>query len=392
MSAVFFTGHMVDRPGRAVARFPQSWVPRLAQRIATEVAACKVSEGFASAACGGDILFLEATIAGGGRAHVTLPCKADEFRKDCVDVIPGADWAARFDRLLEKAASVEILGNQYASDNAAASECCNRIMIGLAARAALARGEQALVLALWDGRPGDAMGGTESAVQFSLQQGFPVRWMQDLSPGGASETREVPPLAPGTSSAIRHETALREAPQEIRAVVFADAVGFSKLGERDVPAFVRHYLGCAMQAMQAQAIVPLVKNTWGDGLYLVFESVRDAGVFALAFRDLIVATDWQRLGISQSPSVRIGAHAGPLYRIYDAVLGQWSYVGSHVTRTARLEPSVDPGKVFASLAFVALAAAERVSEFSSSAVGRRQLIKDAGELAVFELHAAGPAG
>jgi len=391
MSSVFFTGHMIDRPGRAAARFPQSMAPQLAQRIAAELAAAEAEDGFASAACGGDILFHEAVLERGGRAHVTLPCRIEDFRHDCVDVIPGADWGQRFDRLLEQAASVEILGQQYASDNAMASECCSRIMVGLAARAALQRGQQPLILALWDGRPGDAYGGTHSIVEFCLQQRFRVRWMRDLVPGAGGETSELTPAKPGTSSAISGDARRNEAPQHICAVVFADAVGFSKLPERDIPVFVRHYLASAMEALRMAEIVPLVRNTWGDGLYLVFASVREAGLFALHFRDLIASTDWQRLGLAASPSVRIGAHAGPLYRIYDAVIGQWSYVGSHVTRAARIEPSVDPGKVFASLSFVALAAAERVTEFTSTAVGRRQLVKNAGELTVFELHGVGAA-
>ncbi len=343
------------------------------------------TDGFASAACGGDIIFLEAMMARGGRAHVTLPCAVDAFRKDCVDIIPGADWVARFDRLLESASTVEILGEQYASDNAMASECCSRVMVGLAARCAMQKGEEPLVIALWDGRPGDAMGGTQSCVQFCLHNEYRVRLMTDLAPGAAVETRELSAATAGTSSAIKHATVIDEAPQQICAVVFADGVGFSRLREREVPGFARHYLGCAMQALQTHEIVPLVKNTWGDGLYLVFESVREAGLFAIDFRDRIVATEWGQLGFSCALNVRIAVHAGPLYRIYDPLIGQWSYTGSHVTRTARLEPSADPGKVFATLAFVALAAAERVIDFTCRAEGRRQLVKNAGELTVFEL-------
>jgi class 3 adenylate cyclase len=128
-----------------------------------------------------------------------------------------------------------------------------------------------------------------------------------------------------------------------------------------------------------------VKNTWGDGLYLVFETVREAGVFALEFRNRVVSTNSVELGLPTAPNVRIAVHAGPLYRIYDPVIGEWSYIGSNVTRAARMEPSTDPGKVFASIAFVALAAAERVTEFACRPAGRRQLVKDAGELTVFEL-------
>jgi class 3 adenylate cyclase len=384
-STVVFTGHMVDRPGRAAPRFPPSLAPEIAQRIAEELEIAGATDGFASGACGGDILFLEAIMARGGRAHVTLPCAVGAFRKDCVDIIPGADWAARFDRILELASSVEILGEQYASDNAMASECCSRVMAGLAARCAQEKSEQPIVLALWDGKPGDAVGGTHSCVQFCIQNGYQVRLMMDLAPGATAETREVSPPTAGTSSAIKHATVINEATQQICAVIFADAVGFSRLREREVPGFARQYLGCAMQSLQTHEIVPLVKNTWGDGLYLVFESVREAGQFAVDFRDRILATDWRKLGFSCDMSVRIAVHAGPLYRIYDPVIGQWSFTGSHVTKAARMEPSADPGRVFASIAFVALAAAERVTEFTCHPVGRRQLVKGAGELAVFEL-------
>jgi class 3 adenylate cyclase len=389
MSAVFFTGHMIDRPGRATPRFPQSLETLVAQRVQAELKGLNVADAFASGACGGDILFLETALAQGARVHLTLPCSIESFKNDCVDLIPGADWGARFERILRSAASVEVLGEQYASDNAVASDCCNRIMIGLAERCASERGQRPTVLALWDGRPGDAVGGTHSTVRFCQEHGLSVRWMQDLVTGGGAGTEVLAPLLEGTSSAIRHPPLQSETPQHICAVVFADAVGFSKLREREVPAFVGQYLDYVMQALRAHGIVPLVKNTWGDGLYMVFDSVRDAGRFALDFRDRIVSTDWRRLGLANAPNVRIGAHAGPLYRIYDPVLGQWSYVGSHVTRAARLEPSTDPGKVFASLAFVALAATENVTEFFCVPVGRRQLVKGAGEMSVFELLGSG---
>lgn len=382
-STVFFTGHMIDRAGRVPPRFPPARAAEIGQRIARELDSLQATDGFSSATCGGDILFLEAMLARGGRIHLTLPCAVDDFRRDCVDMLPGADWVARFDAILHRAASLEVLSQQYASDNAMASECCNRVMLGLAVGRAAAKKEEPVVLALWDGRPGDAFGGTQSIVQFCVQNGFRVRWMTDLAPGGDAETRELAPAA--NTSAIRHATASAEAPQQICAAVFADAVGFSKLREREVPLFARHYLTAAMSALQARTLVPLVKNTWGDGLYLVFESVRDAGLFALDFRDRIVGMDWRQLGLSAAMSVRIGIHAGPLYRIYDPVIGQWSYTGAHVTRAARLEPSTDPGRVFATLAFAALAAAERTSDFYCRPAGRRELAKGAGELELFEI-------
>jgi class 3 adenylate cyclase len=384
-STIFFTGHMIDRPGRASQRFPASLAKQVSDRIRVELAAAGATDGFASAACGADILFHEAMIARGGLAHVILPCAVASFRRDCVDIIPGADWAQRFDRILAQAHSVEVLGEQFASDNAAASECCSRVATGLARRRAAERGETPLVLALWDGRPGDALGGTYSSIQFCIRNGLQVRVMLDLEPGRSGETRELAPAALNTTSSIISTAISEEAAQEICAVVFADAVGFSKLGERNIPGFVKYYLTCAMMALQANRIVPLVRNTWGDGLYLVFGCMREAGIFAIDFRDRLHSGDYCAFGLPFAPSVRLAVHAGPLYRIYDPVIGAWSYVGSHVTRAARLEPSTDQGKVFASTAFSALAAAEGVTEFRCLPAGRRRLAKDAGEMEVFEL-------
>jgi class 3 adenylate cyclase len=218
-----------------------------------------------------------------------------------------------------------------------------------------------------------------------MQHEYAIRWMMDLTPTGRAETVELAAPGAGTSSAIRAATWTLEPPQQICAVLFADAVGFSKLSERQIPKFTSQYLGCAMQALQSLGIVPLAKNTWGDGLYLAFESVRDAGLFALEFRDNILNTPWLQLGFKSPMSVRIGVDAGPVFRIYDPMFGQWTYTGAHVTRAARLEPSTDPGRVFATLSFAALAAADGVVELECQPVGSRTLVKGAGELPVFEL-------
>jgi len=385
-STVFFTGHMIDRPGRATPRFPAHVEPLVANRIASELDAVGATDGFASAAAGGDILFLEALIARGARAHIMLPCETEAFRRDCVDIGPGADWSARFERVIARAHSLEILGDQYASDNAMASECCNRILVGLARLCAHQKGEaEPLVLALWNGRPGDALGGTHSAVEYCLRQHLSVRSLEDVLPVVPLPAAERRPATPGTTSAIQHATALQEGQQQICSAIFADVVGFGRLRERQIPSFFDLYLLSAMQSLQMQRIVPLVKNTWGDGLYLAFDSPRDAGIFSLDFAHRIATADWGPLNLDFHPSIRIGIHAGPLYRFYDALIGQWSYTGSHVTRAARLEPVSEPGKVIATQAFVALAAAEGVSEFFGLPLGRRPLLKGAGEVNLFEL-------
>jgi hypothetical protein len=59
--------------------------------------------------------------------------------------------------------------------------------------------------------------------------------------------------------------------------------------------------------------------------------------------------------------LRIALHAGPVYSCIDPVTGNPNYIGSQVSHAARIEPVTPPGQVYASQAFAALAAAQRVT-------------------------------
>jgi class 3 adenylate cyclase len=371
---VAFTGHMMDRPNRVVPRFPPEAEARVMWRIARELEQLQAAHGYASAACGGDLLFLEAMLRRGGEIHVVLPCPAPEFREACVDIIPNSDWGARFEKVMARAASREILSEQCAADNAMASECCNRVVLGLATMNARAAGEVPSVLALWDGRPGDAIGGTHSMMEFCWAHDRPVRVIDELAPAQAASlgVRPIPP-APGSS------------PQRFGAMVFADVVKFSALRERQLPSFARNYLGSIMKICERMEVFPLSKNTWGDGLYMVFETVRDAGVFALELCDLVNSTQWAEFDLPADFNVRIGVHAGPVYQIHDPIIGQWSYIGSHVTRAARIEPQSPPGVVYASRAYAALVAAEGLREIDCDYVGEIELAKGYGAFPTYRL-------
>jgi len=69
---------------------------------------------------------------------------------------------------------------------------------------------------------------------------------------------------------------------EIVAMLFGDAVHFSKLDEDGVVRFGKHFLGAIGHLIATSPHAPLLKNTWGDGLFFVFPSVRHAGMFAHA--------------------------------------------------------------------------------------------------------------
>jgi class 3 adenylate cyclase len=172
------------------------------------------------------------------------------------------------------------------------------------------------------------------------------------------------------------------------AMLFADAVNFSKLTEPQIPRFLKYFLGAIGNLMAISDHAPLIKNTWGDGLYFVFADVRDAGLFALELCQLMVDTDWSRKGLPKAINLRIALHAGPVYSCVDPVTGQQSYTGTHVSRAARIEPITPPGQVYSSQAFAAIAAAQGINEFTCDYVGQTPLAKGYGTFATYHVRGA----
>ena len=169
-----------------------------------------------------------------------------------------------------------------------------------------------------------------------------------------------------------HETSQRE----IRAMLFADVFKYSLLVDEQVPLFVREFLGLIASLIEGSDFKPVTRNTWGDALYFAFETVRSAGNFALELKDLLSTTKWQEKGMPAELSLRISLHAGPVYWIEDPVIKKHKYTGSHVNRTARIEPITPPGEVYASQEFAAIAAAQKIEEFTCEYVGSAPLPKN----------------
>jgi class 3 adenylate cyclase len=376
---------MIDRPGRPEPRFPASAEALVFGRIARELDQLNACWGSASAAAGGDILFHEAMHERGAPTAVVLPCPEGEFVDACIAGMPGSDWKRRFDSVLQRAQSVEVLGQQCAADNAMASECCSRVVLGLATIQAQSLGVESLLVALWNERPGDRFGGTHSIVEFARAHARAVRVISMAAAvrRDAESSYDLQPIPSGASSAPSTSRPDQASPQYICAIVFSDAVGFSKLKEQQLPAFAKHYLGGIMNLLNQREAAPLCRNTWGDGLYLVFGGVREAGEFALDLCNFVSSKSWTDVGLPAEFNVRIAVHAGPVYQVYDPIQGHWSYIGSQVTQAARIEPTTPVGKVYVSRTFAALAAAELIQEFVFDDVGVIELAKGHGRMAAY---------
>lgn len=145
-----------------------------------------------------------------------------------------------------------------------------------------------------------------------------------VSPTLSRPVGSVPSVSPEHTA--RMDGAARRAAahrQVIMAILFADVVGYSKMGEMQVLTFVERFLGSVaalLDALPAYGIKGCAtKNTWGDGLYMVFSRVPDAGTFALLLSDLVQRVPWHKFGLPKSLAIRISLHAAPVHPIVDPV-------------------------------------------------------------------------
>jgi class 3 adenylate cyclase/tetratricopeptide (TPR) repeat protein len=382
---VVFSGHMLDAPERRTPRFPASKEAEVKGLLEKQLAAMNAGIGFASAASGSDILFLEAILSRGGTIHLVLPWPAEEFVKTSVAIAGDAGWVERFERVLERAASIRILGELYMPGSATGFEYCNLAMNGLARLFARSLDLEITPLAVWDGYAG-APGGTGSFVRYWRNHRVPVKVVPIATkPPSMLTSNEAFDIETDDSDDEFEAWVRASGRQEIKAIMFADVVGYSKLPETVIPKYVAQFNQRVSRLMADSSAAPINVNTWGDGLFFVFNGVEDAGRFALDLRDLVVKTDWVELGLPHNLSIRIGVHAGPVYVNFDPVVREISFTGAHVSRAARIEPITHEGEVFASEEFAALAAADQSKGFTCDLVGTTALAKSYGLFRVYSL-------
>ena len=386
-----FCGHRVDQPGRPMPRFPAALEQPVYEAIHQRLKALGTYVGFASAASGGDILFLEALLDLGGELNIVLPYNREQFVADAVQDQPSDeatdDWLGRFNRVLSHAREVIIASDHKPKDDAISYEYSNRLLHGLASMRAQQLQTALVPLAVWDGQPGDGHGGTAHTVSYWRQWNDHVD-IVDLDPLLA---QHCPDLAHLRQERRQSAPGLLNLPpvdaqREICALLFADVVHFTDLQEDQVLQFSQKFLGAIAQLSDSMAAPPLMKNTWGDALYYVFAAVDQAGTFALDLCDLMQTTRWERHHLPPDMNLRIALHAGPVYRNVDPITQQVNYVGNHVNHAARIEPITPPGRVYASQAFAAMAASEKVQSFTCDYVGQVLWAKHYGSFPTYHVH------
>ncbi len=372
-SVTIFIGHLTDAPDRTQARFPESMVPLVRERLAACLAAQGTRIGYASAARGGDLLFLRSLQEMGAETHVVLPFEVETFRAHSVETSAEPVWTARFREALADARSVHIASQRSSATDPLTFEFALRILVGLAKLRARVLEVEVRAIVMWDLLPGDGSGGTAWAVQELLRQGIPIENIHPGHPGPITEmatpTEPVPP-------------APRDGDRAIRAILFSDCKGYSKLHDVETVEYTRRFLSAVARLLSAADDPPLATNTWGDGLFLVFRDVSHAGKFAIRLRD--AATRGVGFDLPPGLRLRIGLHAGPVSPLQDPVTHRANFAGVNISLAARIEPITQENQIYASESFAALCAEADLTDFKFEYIGSTPLAKDYGTIPLYQ--------
>lgn len=202
------------------------------------------------------------------------------------------------------------------------------------------------------------------------------------SAADAAFARRSPQAAP-MDAVQRHDDA-----QVVMAMMFADVVGYSRLAEAQVPAFVKNVLGAVallIKSLQPRQ-QPVVVNTWGDACHAVFRRVDDAGMFALMLSHVMEESDWAAAGLPPDLAMRISLHAAPVFKVRDPVTNAVRYTGVHCSRAARVEPVTPIGRIYCTEAFACIVEAVHVQQqFACTYVGSLALAKSYGRHPLYSL-------
>ena len=127
------------------------------------------------------------------------------------------------------------------------------------------------------------------------------------------------------------------------------------------------------------------RNTWGDAVYVVLSDVSAAARCALDLQQAMASIDLEAERLPSHLALRIGGHVGPVFPIHDPVLDADGFIGSHVSRTARIEPVTPPGGVYVTEPFAAALVLDGRDEFVCDYVGHMAAAKDYGHLRMYRL-------
>lgn len=145
---MIIAGRRVDAEDTAAPQFPLSCVPVVAASIVERLKALHVTTLVCSAACGVDLLAIQAAATLGARQRIVLPFAPERFKRTSVTDRPG-NWDALYDPAIQRSAKTGDLIVLNLSEGERAYLDVNQRVVDEARQAAGSDGAHGVFV--WDG-------------------------------------------------------------------------------------------------------------------------------------------------------------------------------------------------------------------------------------------------
>ncbi len=352
---IHYAGHRMAPPG-APGRFTADEERRVGDEIRSCLDTLGVGFGYGSAASGADLLFAEALLDRDAELHVLLPFERDQFIETSV-ADSGPAWVERF--------GPRPGGGDVGSLRVRRAVPRRPGDVRLLLTGGDGRGDPAGRGPAQPGRPGRGVGRARGRPDDVTGTAVDLARWRDLGRASHVIATSGPRSGElGGTGALSADADARPPPDSpphpagrmIRAMLFADIAGFSTLDDNQLPVFMSVVMGALADVIVQFDRALISRNTWGDGIYLVFRDVASAASCALAMQQAVRDLDFASLGLGGLHGLRIGAHVGPVFEDDDPIRGEPVVYGANVTRAARIEPRTPEGEVYVTHPFAALAA------------------------------------
>ena len=373
-TVLHYTGHIIA-PRDARGRFPANQEHEVTAAIEAFFEANEIGLVVGSLAAGGDIITAEVAHRKGVEVHIVLPFDEEEFKS--ISVAPaGSGWLERYEAVKQAASTVRfVTRDSYLGDDALFGYA-SEYALGYCKLRASWLDAKVMQLAIWDGEPGEH------------EEKAGVVHDMDLVRGDSDIRQTVIPVR-STRESADNDCAKKDASEtsrrKPRTMVFGDFEGFSKLPDSAILAYVNDILGAVASATIAYDDHIVFRNTWGDGLFIVFDDPAAAAECAFELQEVVRRSVALTQSTDATLGLRIGIHYGPVYETFDPILKRMNVFGAHVSRAARVEPITPEGEVFVTDETAAVLLLNSAGDYAADYVGRMPLAKNYGEAAMYRL-------
>lgn len=373
---IFFAGHIIARKGEK-GRFPAEEEDHVRTQIERFLDAHPIAAAFGSLASGADMLIAEACIARDAYLGIVLPFQEDDFLEISVRC-SGESWVERYRSCMdwiesesdtERGSVTNATDGAYLDDDSLFVYCAH-IAMGLAMVRARHLDANLRMLTVYDGSGGSGVG-TDGNIEMWQGFGLPVDIIDVKGNARPSKSGVTPP---------------GDRPKRIpRAMLFGDVAGFSSLREEELPLFHSQFMSRLSDVLNRFGDKVLYRNSWGDAIYVVFDDAFTAAQCGLALQRAAKKASQSGLGEKLNLELRLGGHYGPVFDGHDFIRNEPTFFGSHVTRTARIEPIAVPGEVYVTEEMAAALALSGDRTIECDYIGIESLAKGYGKMRMYVL-------